>query len=289
MKPFEYLQPKTLQDLFAFGVPPNATILAGGTDILPKIHYGSIKPDILIDISMIDEMNFISEDDEDIHIGSLTTYAKLLENASIRQNAPSLISSIRLIGAPMTRAKATIGGNIANASPAGDTLTPLLTLDAHLNLANIAARRSLKMKEFFIAPAKNKLEPGEIIYSISFKKPKGRWGASFKKVGPRRGMTISIVNTAVYLILKETGEIETCRIACGAVAPVPLRCTKTEDYLRSKSPSPELWEQASQITAHEISPIDDIRGSKEYRKKITSSLVQQCLKEAHEAAFERRP
>jgi CO/xanthine dehydrogenase FAD-binding subunit len=287
MKPFDYQKPETLKEFFEIEPSPENMILAGGTDILPKIHYGSINPGRLVDISKIHELNFIREEKNDIQLGSLTPFARILESDLVHQFAPLLTTSVLTIGAPMTRSKATIGGNIANASPAGDTLSPLLVLDANLKLVNKTKMRLMPVCDFFTGPGQTALDEGELIHTIIIPKAQGWWGTAFKKTGPRRGMTIAIANVAVLLVIKKSGEISSSRVACGSVAPTPIRCAKTECFLRNKLPSKGLWQEAAQIAVDETAPISDVRGSNDYRMKLIKSLVQTCLQEAHDAALER--
>ncbi len=289
MKPFEYIQPKDLPDLFANLPTPGYTLLAGGTDILPKIHKGVLTPAWVVDISTIEELNFIRENEQGYSIGALTVFSQLERHTGIKQYFPALFEAVNSIGSPMTRSRGTIGGNIANASPAGDTLSALMAHDARVELRNSSGIRQLTLEKFLTSPGKTALHPGEIITCIHLPKPPGCWGSSFQKHGPRSGMTISIVNAAVHLTLNTQGEVHTLRIALGAVAPTVVRCLKAEEFLTGKKPKPDLWQQTAEIAQSEIKPIEDVRGSVDYRLALAKGLLIRALETASNDVLRRLP
>ena len=284
MKPFDYVQPKDISELMEALQTPGCRILAGGTDLLPRIHSGDLHPSLVVDISMIKELAVIEETPDSLVIGALATFSSLLKQEFLQQYTPSLSEAIRLIGAPMTRARGTIGGNIANASPAGDTLTPLLTYDARISLLGKDGTRVLPLQGFLLGPGQNALLPGEIIQEIVINKPSGRWGSSFQKLGPRTGMTIAIVNTAVFMVLDQQGRVSEARLALGAVAPTPLRCKETEKMLQGAQIEKLDWEALQESIQLEIKPIDDLRGTKTYRNTLVKTLIKRAILDAYGTA-----
>ncbi|MCJ7624910.1 MAG: xanthine dehydrogenase family protein subunit M [Anaerolineaceae bacterium] len=288
MEAFNFLQPENIPELYKFlDEYPSAAIIAGGTDVLPKIHNGLLKPETIIDISLVDELNFIEEDEGWIQIGALNTFTRIIDHPALQRFIPALVQASRLIGAPMTRARGTLGGNIANASPAADTLPPLLVYDTRIRLSSSKGERKMQLRDFLLGPGSTNLKSNEVIHSISFPKPDGNWGSAFIKIGPRRGMTISIANIAAFVQLSVEKYIQKARIALGAVAPTAIRCPKTEPYFEGKRPDDIYWQAASSICFSEISPIDDIRGSKTYRLHISNVLLKRVFLTSVEIADQR--
>jgi carbon-monoxide dehydrogenase medium subunit len=288
METFNFLQPKNISDLHKFlEEHPSAVIIAGGTDVLPQIHNGLLKPETLVDVSFVEDLDFIMEDGGLIQIGALTTFFTIINHPTLQRFAPALVQASKLIGAPMTRARGTIGGNIANASPAGDTLPPLLVYDATIHLSTIDGESKMHLSDFLLGPGSTDIQTNEVLHSISFPKPCGYWGSAFLKIGPRRGMTISIANIASFVEIKMDRHIENARFALGAVAPTAIRCPKTEAYFEDKHPDYINWQEASSICFSEISPIDDIRGSKSYRHHISNILLKRVFQTSLETAEQR--
>lgn len=288
METFNFLQPKNIFELHKFlEEHPSAVIIAGGTDVLPQIHNGLLKPETLIDISFLKELNFIRENKGWTQIGALKTFARIIAHPALQSFAPALVQASRLIGAPMTRARGTIGGNIANASPAADTLPPLLVYDSNIHLSSIEGERKMHLSDFLLGPGTTELHPNEVVHSISIPKPDGYWGSAFLKIGPRRGMTISIANIAAFVEISSTKYILKARFALGAVAPTAIRCTKTEAYFEGKHLDDIKWHEASSICFSEISPINDIRSSKSYRYHIANVLLKRVFQTSVESADQR--
>jgi CO/xanthine dehydrogenase FAD-binding subunit len=276
MQPFEFLPARTLAELRDLMQIPGRQIIAGGTDLIPQIRNGKFRVNEIVDISAITELRFIHQVDGEIHIGSLVTFQDILLSPLLQEKTPILIQAGRSIGAPMTRSRATLGGNIANASPAADSLPPLFCLGAAVHLSGLQEDRTIPIEDFMAGPGKTILEQGEFIHSISFPLPPAGSGQAFLKLGPRRGMSISTVSAAACVAL-ENQEIQAARIAIGAVAPVVRRCVEAENLLIGKFPAPDLWQTAAALAAAKASPISDIRGSKEYRQKTVEVLVRRVL------------
>jgi len=284
MEEFEYLSPANLPQLLQFLSFPGGRVIAGGTDLIPKLRSGTLHISSLIDIGHVEELRFIQEDAEWVRIGAGTTYADVLESPVLARYAPVLIQATRLVASPMARARGTIGGNIGNASPAGDSMPPLLVLDAEATLINPAGQRVLPLEEVVIGSMKTLLAPDEIIHHVSFRKPPASRGFGFEKLGPRQGMTISIATTAAAIELNTNQTISTARIALGAVAPTPLRCKIAEELLLDRKPVEETWKLAVEAALKNMAPIDDVRASQEYRRKVTGVLLERALQSAADLA-----
>lgn len=284
----EILIPKNVQELTTFLVDPSAKILAGGTDLIPRLQRGSTGAlTELIDINRLSELRFIRKDSGWLEIGGLTTHAELISSPLIFQSAPILLQACSTIGAPQTRARGTLAGNLANASPAADTAGPLLVLEGQLELHSVDGLRLHPLKDFFCSPGKTQLRPGEFIYCTRFPLPTGRWGSSFLKLGRRKGMAVAVASAAVFLTLNGEGRIQNARVALGSVASTPVRSPAVEAVLLGAEPSPELFEKASAAVQADISPIDDIRASSDYRRRSVQVLLLRALQVAYEQASRR--
>lgn len=287
MQEFDYFRPKTLPELKENLSQPGALILAGGTDIIPKMRKHKFAPTILVDTSGIPDLEFIEDQKDEVVIGSLTTHQQIARSPLIASVNPALQAASESIGCIQTRCRGTLGGNLANASPAADTIPPLLIYDASLLIQSLEGERTIPLESFLLGPGKTSLDKGEFIHSVSFPRLKARWGAEFIKVGKRTGMAISVVNAAAAVILDQEGRIADARIALGAVGSVVIRCRETESVLVGRNPDREVYTEAGRRVREEIRPITDVRSTVDYRLHSASVVVSRTLEAAVEMA-ERR-
>lgn len=253
-----------------------ATILAGGTDIVPKLNYYELRPEILIYIGGLG-LDYIKQDDGKLIIGAATPISRLVANDLVAERAEVIAQAAREFGCASLRTTATIGGNLGNASPAADLATPLLVLDAELLLASTRGERTVAIQDFFTGPGETGLEPDELIFEVSVPSVQGR--SVFLKLGRRKAMTLSVVNVAVRLEM----DGETCsdaRIALGSMAPTPLRCTKAEALIKGKVLDNSLIEECAAEAVAACDPIDDQRATAWYRRKAGAALVARALAQA---------
>lgn len=162
-------------------------LITGGTDILPRLRKGNLSVSSIIDLSPIESLRYIREEDDWVEIGASTTHQMLENSKLLKVFAPTLVLAAGSIGCPQTRARGTIGGNLANASPAADTVPPLLSLDADIIVRKHSEEKTVKLCDFFLGPGKTILSDRDLITSIRFKKPQGRWGSSFLNSARGRG------------------------------------------------------------------------------------------------------
>jgi len=287
MQQFDYYRPKTLPELKENLSQPGALILAGGTDIIPKMRKHKFVPTILVDTSGIPDLEFIEDQKDEVVIGSLTTHQQIARSPLIASVNPALQAAAESIGCIQTRCRGTLGGNLANASPAADTIPPLLIYNASLLIQSLEGERTIPLESFLLGPGKTSLEKGEFIHSVSFPRLKDRWGAEFIKVGKRTGMAISVVNAAAAVILDQEGRIADARIALGAVGSVVIRCRETESFLAGRNPDRDIYAEAGRRVREEIRPITDVRSTVDYRLHSASVVVSRALEAAVEMA-ERR-
>ncbi|MCK5852237.1 xanthine dehydrogenase family protein subunit M [bacterium] len=255
---------------------PDSKMLAGGTDLLVRLKDEINRPDI-IDISHIEEMKGISDLNSKIRVGALVTFSEIIENKLVAENVGVLVQAAEMIGSPQIRNRGTIGGNIANASPAGDSLPPLFVLEAEIEIAGMNYSRTIPMKDFFKGPGKSVLNDGEIIVAVLIPKNEN-WEGAFVRLGQREALAISKVSLALLLKIKDD-KIEEARIALGAVAPTVIRAEKTERFLVGKEINVDTISEAKKIICEEVSPISDIRSIAEYRKEMCGVLFEQAIAE----------
>ncbi len=253
-----------------------AVILAGGTDLVPKINYYKLKPEVLVYIGKLG-LDYIREKNRKLLIGATTSMAKIAASKLVARKAGALAEAARQAGTSAIRTAATIGGNLANASPAADLATPLLAMDAELLLRSDKGKRTVPLKDFFTGPGKTVLRPGELIVEIAIPPAKGK--TVFLKLGRRKAMTLSVVNVAVRL---EMGgkKCQDARIAMGSVAPTPLRCLRAEELLKGRGPDRALFAQCSVEAMAACNPVDDQRGTAWYRRQAGTALVAKALAQA---------
>ena len=272
----KYFSPLNLNDAYSQLRNEHFWPLAGATDLIPKMRRMKLPLDTLVDISRLSELDFIREVDGQLEIGALSTHSTMVKNLVLMEKAISLVEAAASIGCQQTRNRGTIGGNIANASPAADMLPPLLTYDAVVHIGASEGRRTVLLKEFLLGPGKTALDIGELIESVSFHVLDG-YGLSFLKLGKRNGMSISIASVAAAIAMDENGAICDARIAMGSVAPTAVRCPQAESVLIGNLPSEHLYKQAGEAAAAHISPIDDVRASADYRRATAAGLVGKAL------------
>ncbi len=266
---------EALQYLHQYG--DETTIIAGGTDVLVKYHERLDELHRVLNIWQLEELKSIRIINDQIEVGSLVTHTQLEDSTIIQQNAPLLAEAAGSVGSPQIRNRGTIGGNVANASPAGDTLTPLLALDASVKFVSLdRGEKVVSLEEFLVGPGRHIMKKDELITALIFPIPKDNTVGAFVKLGYRKALAISTVNAAIMLGL-QGNLIEDCRIALGAVAPTTKRAKLVEELLQgqdvTKSNTFEILGQLEK----DIAPISDIRGSQQYRTDIARELVTQGL------------
>jgi carbon-monoxide dehydrogenase medium subunit len=282
MHSFELIQPSSLpQALEQLAQKSLATSpLAGGTDMVVDIRARRAAPDVLVSLQELDELRGITRSNGSLRIGASTTIAEFLKHPELMSHQ-ALPQAAFVFASPMVRNLATIAGNIGSASPAGDMLPPLLALDAQIHLANVHETRVIPLSDFFLGPRETARRADELITALTIpvSRRESRNSSAFYKLGLRRADAISLVSVAVWL--ERDGEkIRDLRIALGAVAPRPLCATRAEAILRGATPSETNLREAARIAATECSPIDDLRASAQYRRRMVEIYVRRMLEQA---------
>jgi CO/xanthine dehydrogenase FAD-binding subunit len=255
-----------------------ATLIAGGTDLMVKMRAGSVHPRLLVDISRVDELREISTQPSGLTIGSAALVAEILAAPAVSTHYPLLAAVLRSLGSTQIRSRATLGGNLANASPAADSALALLAYEARVTLARAGTERSLPLHEFFLGPGRTALRRGEYIRSIDLPTPRTDWDVFFHKVGRRRALTIAITSVAGLIALRGRAVVDV-RLAAGSVAPTPIRLRAVENLVRGQELDEERIAAAHAAALREVSPIDDVRATALYRRTVASDLVARFLRE----------
>ncbi|MEI6291961.1 MAG: FAD binding domain-containing protein, partial [Chloroflexota bacterium] len=255
-----------------------AKIVAGATDLMLEFEKGIRKGiDTVIDISRISGLdNIILDEDNIIHLGPLVTHNQAASTKLLREKGYLLSRASWEVGAPQIRNRGTVAGNIITASPANDTITPLMALNATVTLQSTAGSRKVSLKDFYTGVRKTVMKPDEMLIDIAFPALTSNHKSAFLKVALRRAQAISVVNIAIILFL-EGNKINDAVITLGAVAPTIIHAEMAEKYLSGKQLSPEIIEEAAKLTALAAKPIDDLRGTADYRKEMVRVFTKRGL------------
>jgi len=255
-------------------------VIAGGTDVLIRMRTGPIPNEKLLNIYQLDELRYIRSDGERLRIGSLTCIADIAASPEIRRFALPLAQAGDEFGSMQLTNKATIGGNLANASPSGDCIPPLYSLDAVLTVASAGGKREIPVKDFFRGYKKLDMRPEELITEISFRKMAGDEYGQYLRHTLRLGEAISVVGVSMCLKKGPTrDEYVAARIALGAVAPTVMRAPKSEEIVTQGTLDEARMRDASKAVLESISPITDVRGTGEYRREMAVNLTYRGLRE----------
>jgi carbon-monoxide dehydrogenase medium subunit len=253
--------------------------LAGGTDLVIQINRGRQAPDHLISLSALPELVGVVETADAFRIGAMTTHAMIEDHPSFADRLVALRDGARVIGGRQIRHVGTVGGNIANASPAADLVPVLLTLDASVELLGPGgATRSMSLDDFLIGRGQTALRRDELIARVGFAKPQQPAATAFLKAGRRNAMEISVVCVAALVIADGPGGVcRKARLALGAVGPRTLRAKEAERFLEGRRLDTETLKEAGRIAAQSAKPITDVRASASYRSLLATTLVERAL------------
>jgi xanthine dehydrogenase small subunit len=274
------VSPRTLAEAFELMAAVPHRPVAGGTDLLVQIT-GQIgePPDRVIDLWGLDQLRGISVQPGALVIGALTTYTELRRSHDVAEYLPALAEAAATIGAAQIQNRGTLGGNAANASPAGDTLPILLATDAELRVGGPRGERSVPARDFWPAYRQTALAPDELLLSISFPISADRQ-VRFRKVGTRRAQAISkVVMALVWEVRGSDPSWRNVRLALGSVAATPIRAGRTEVLLEGAAPSAQTADAAAAALSAELSPIDDVRSTADYRRAVAARVLHRLIRD----------
>ena len=275
------MSPASLAGAYALLAAAPARPIAGGTDLMVALtgELGD-PPERMVNLWKLDDLRGIALDGDAVVLGALTTYTEIRRSPLCHEHLPALVEAAATIGAAQIQNRGTIGGNVVNASPAGDTLPVLLALDASFVCGSVRGERVVPAMAFWPAYRETALEPDELLVRIRIPLAAGR-ETHFRKVGTRRAQSISKVVMA--LSFRDSGRAAPwtdVRLALGSVAPTPIRAHATEAALEGRAPTPETADRAAETLAAELHPIDDVRSTAEYRRLVAARVLHRLIREA---------
>ncbi|MCP4666395.1 MAG: xanthine dehydrogenase family protein subunit M [Deltaproteobacteria bacterium] len=283
MNKFDYFQPESLKEAYRLmeKLEGRARYIAGGTDIIWRMKQGVIQADALVSLRGVASLKGI-DPNEGLTLGGMALLRDMERDAGLCGEYPALARAVSLLANPQVRNVATVGGNLCNAAPSADCAPPLLVMGAHVVIEGPGGQREVPIEDFFTGPGQTCLDRTEVLIRIKIPKPKPGTAAIFLKAG-RVTQDIAIVNAAAFLVMK--GKVcRTCRLAVGAVAPVPLRLTSIEKIVEGQEIGPDLLERVAEMVEKEVRPITDVRSTEEYRRTLSGVLVKRALRELVEKA-----
>ena len=295
MNDFEYVAPSSIQEAVSVLARhgDRARVLAGGTDIVVQLREGLHEADVVVDVKKIPELTeltFIAR--SGLRLGAAVPCYRIYRESRVYQAYPGLTDAARIIGGWQIQSRASVGGNLCNASPAADTIPPLIVENAIARLSGPGGERSVRVVEFCTAPGENVLEPGELLVSLELPPPEKNSGSCYLRFIPRNEMDIAVVGAAAWVRLDTSGEIiEAARLALAAVAPTPVAATEAAAWLAGKAATKESLAHAGGLARRAASPISDLRSTAEFRLHLVGVLARRALEGAVRRARggERRP
>jgi CO/xanthine dehydrogenase FAD-binding subunit len=273
--------PRALAEAYAILEQGPVRPIAGGTDLMVALtgELGE-PPERIVDLWRLEELRGIAIEGDTISLGALTTYTEIRRSAVCREHLPVQVEAAATIGAAQIQNRGTLGGNVVNASPAGDTLPVLLAADASFVLGSARGERVVPAGEFWPAYRRTALAPDELLLRIRIPLLSGR-ELRFRKVGTRRAQSISKVVVALGWRGAEPSSLwSDVRLALGSVAATPIRAAQTEAALEGRPPTPETADGAVEVLAAELHPIDDVRSTAEYRRLVAARVLHRLIREA---------
>ena len=274
-----YFQPATLREALGLlrDYGAQARIVAGGTDVLVELQRGIRPTQTLIDVTRLGELKYVRAEDGTIRLGALATHNDVVASQACVRHALPLAQACWEVGAPQIRTRGTVAGNLVTASPANDTIVPLMALDADVLLASAEGERSVPLRDFYVGVRRTVIEPHEILREIRFPALGAHQRGLFLKLGLRRAQAISVVGIALVVTF-EGERVADARIALGCVAPTVVRATTAETFLRGKTLDAETCEAAGRLACEDVRPIDDLRGTASYRRATLAALIADGLR-----------
>ncbi len=281
MKAFDYAAPQTIAEAVALLAErgERARILAGGTDIIVQVREGRRDLDLLVDVKAVPEANELSFDPQrGLRLGAAVPCYRIYEHPDIRRVYPGLIDAVELVGGIQIQSRASVGGNLCNASPAADTIPPLIVYEAVCVIAGPGGTREVPVEQFCTAPGRTVLKPGEFLVSLRLPPPRPHSGAHYQRFIPRNEMDIAVVGAGASVTLDSSrSRCVSARVALAAVAPTPLLVAEAGAALVDGSLSDQLIDKAAALAQAAAKPISDMRGDADYRKHLVGVLTRRAI------------
>jgi len=280
LKDFQYAAPTTIQDATSLLTEhgSGARILAGGTDIIVQLREGLREADIVVDIKKIPELSDCQYSDvSGLYLGAAVACCDIYENADLAGRYGALADSTHIIGGWQIQSRASVGGNLCNASPAADTIPALIALNAEAQVTGPAGQRTIAVAAFCKGPGKNALVDGEFVVAIKIPPQSANMGSAYQRFIPRNEMDIAVVGVGSWIELDTVGNIANARLSLGAVAATPLFAEEASQFLVGKEPNDDNFALAAELAKQIVTPITDMRGTAQYRTHLVGVLVKRTL------------
>ncbi|MDG1897336.1 MAG: xanthine dehydrogenase family protein subunit M [Fuerstiella sp.] len=285
---FEYAAPTELDEairkLAAAG--DSGRVLAGGTDIIVQLREGLRSADLVVDVKKIPGLTQLElSGEQGLHLGASVSCRQIYDDQNIAAAYPGLADAVRIIGGWQIQNRASVGGNLCNSSPAADAIPPLIAYGAQAQIAGPNGQRVVPVEEFCTGPGRNILQQGELLVALTLPSQPSGAGSAYQRFIPRNEMDIAVAGAASWVHMDKTGErIEQARIALSAVAPTPVFAAEASEWLQGQVASEEVFAEAGELAKRVATPIDDMRGTAEYRTHLVGVLTKRTLATACERA-----
>jgi CO/xanthine dehydrogenase FAD-binding subunit len=288
VKSFDYAAPTSLTEATALLAKANGTarILAGGTDLLVQLREHLRDADLVVDVKRVPELMELSyTPQQGLRLGASVPCYRIYENADVSAAYPALADAARIVGGWQIQSRASVGGNLCNSSPAGDTIAPLIALQARCVIVGPDGTREVPAEAFCTAPGKNVLQKGELLATIVVPPRLAKSGSAYERFIPRNEMDIAVVGAASWVQLNAAGDtIEQARVGLAAVAPTPKFAVEASQWLAGKPAMEATFVQAGELAKKVATPISDMRGTVEFRSHLVGVLTRRTLAKAVERA-----
>jgi CO/xanthine dehydrogenase FAD-binding subunit len=283
-----YEAPRSLaQAIASIAADPNARVFAGGTDLLVQFRTGLKQPTAFVDLKQIPELVGITIDASGLRLGAATAAADVVEHADVRRLWPGLAEAVHLIGSTQIQGRASVGGNLCNASPAADTTCALIVNQARCIIAGPSGERSVPVEQFCTAPGRTVLQRGELLVALQVPRPAPRTSDAYLRLIPRTEMDIAVAGAGVSVTLDAAGVCTAARVAIGAVAPTALVVAEAAQALIGSTLDAPALDRAARAASAAARPIDDKRGTVEYRRAVAGVLTKRAAAIAADRARTR--
>ncbi len=280
MRAIDYAAPTSLSEAVSIMAAhgDRARPLAGGTDVLVQLRGGRREADVVLDTKKIPELNGIRLDDNGLQLGAAVPCYQIYSDAAVAAAYPGLIDAASLIGSIQIQGRASIGGNLCNAAPSGDTIPPLITLGGEAHINGPGGWRTVAAEDFCTGPGRSVLEAGELLVAIQLPAPAANSGTAYLRFIPRNEMDIAVAGVSSTVVLDASGQnIQSARIALASVGPTPILATAAGESLAGKAVSDDAIAEAGRLASEAASPITDMRGTIRQRHHLVDVLTRRTL------------
>ncbi|MBI4964667.1 MAG: FAD binding domain-containing protein [Desulfomonile tiedjei] len=276
---FEYFRPRSLDEALGFLAAhgPRTSVMAGGTDLMILIRRGDVAGKFVMDISRLDELRGVGKIDNVISLGAAVTYTEIVNDKIVKEFAPALVEAAGQVGSVQIRNVGTPGGNAANASPAADSVPPILVHNGRVIIRSAFSERIEPLQDLIVGPYRTNLKPEELITGFLLEAIDGTYRYSFERIARRKALAVARINAAALARLDSAGVVEDLRLSVGSITPQPARMTAAENHLIGRRPNMAAIREAAEKVTREMIRRSGIRSSTEYKKPAVEGLVTKAL------------